>query len=150
MIFTKTEFDTYFKFSSFFYLKQGGFDETDRLWAEDNLACYVSFDDFVKNWFDKNDSQSFSHFLPQCWYVCSSEGELLVDFVGHFENLEEDYAYIRQRIGGRSKLPHINKSIRAKTDYREYYSEESKRIVADVYREDVAMFGYNFDRSDQK
>ena len=69
-----------------------------------------------------------------------------LDFVGKFENLEEDYLFVNQSIGlGSKDFPywHANKSSNKK-HYTEYYDEETRKIVAEKYAKDIEMFGYKF------
>ncbi len=48
---------------------------------------------------------------PQSEYVCDENGELILDFVGRFENLQDDFNYICTKIGlQETELPHVNKS----------------------------------------
>jgi len=69
-------------------------------------------------------------------------GNLLVDFVGKFENLDEDFQSICHKVGISSRLPHINKSKR--TCYQDYYDAETRDLTARLYAEDIERFGYTF------
>ena len=74
----------------------------------------------------------------------SEDGRIIVDFVGRFESLQEDWDRICDRIGApRRQLPHMNRTER-KASYREYYSEETRRIVAERFHRTIEMFGYEF------
>ena len=75
--------------------------------------------------------------------IVDEQGKLLVDFVGHYENLEEDFAKIFQRIGINASLPHLNRSHHS--DYRDYYTDETRQMIAEHYAQDITLFGYNFD-----
>lgn len=67
-----------------------------------------------------------------------------MDFVGRFENLQEDFDYVCDRVRiKRKKLTHANKSKRDR-DYRKYYDSETKEIVAKKYADDIGRFGYEF------
>ena len=82
-------------------------------------------------------------YLQVSW-ITDRNGKNLMDFVGRFENLQEDFDYVCDRIGiKRKKLPHSNKSKR-KRDYRKYYDDETKRVVAEKFTEDIEHFGYEF------
>lgn len=160
LVFSQSEFNSYFKFtfvrnpwdrlvSAYHFLKAGGFNEADKKWAEDNLAEYKDFDSFVNGWLSPERIQSpnsILHFLPQFKFVCLRDNLPMVDFIGHFENLEEDVSYIGKRIGAcKQNLLFINKTRARRDDYRSYYTEDTKRIVADVYSTDIRIFGYDFE-----
>jgi hypothetical protein len=75
--------------------------------------------------------------------VLGDDGELLVDFVGRFETLEQDFTAVCRRIGVDCSLEHRNASTHR--DYRDYYTPETKRLVAEAYARDIELFGYSFD-----
>lgn len=69
----------------------------------------------------------------------------LVDFIGKFENLEQDFQKACETIGiTDTQLPHVNKSPRNKTGYRDYYNERAKDLIGQAYKADIELFGYEF------
>ena len=36
------------------------------------------------------------HFIPQSEFICNNDGKIMVDFIGRFENLNEDLKTLRE------------------------------------------------------
>jgi hypothetical protein len=154
---SKREFDSFFKFtfvrnpwdrvvSAFFYLKKGGINARDQAWSSKNLASYSDFDSFVKSWINTKNINSQWHFRPQWQFIClPGKRQPAVDFVGYFENLANDYTYIRKKLGIGVELQNKNAAGNRDRDYRSYYNNETKRIVTDAYSRDIELLGYDFD-----
>lgn len=82
---------------------------------------------------------------PQVRYLLDGAGKILVDRVVRFENLATEFPEISRQIFGREEpLPKVNIS-RDRRDYRTFYTPETRRLVAEKYRDDIEMFGYEFD-----
>ncbi len=92
-------------------------------------------------------TQPFDHILfrPQSEFVTDANGRLMVDYIGRVENLQADYDCICDRIGvPRSALERVNES--SHRDYRDYYDPELISLVTNLYRADLELFDYAFDR----
>ena len=150
------KFRRYFKFtvvrnpwdrlvSAYFYLRQDRGHETTKKWVKKNLRGYEKFNDFVlslKKDKVRRDILSWTHFLPQHKWISDSEGNILVDFVAKIENLEIDFHKIKECTKINDNLERINKS--EKKGYKNYYSEETAKIVQRVYKKDVKYLGYSY------
>lgn len=82
------------------------------------------------------------HLIPMHQMLHYKDGKPEVDFVGRFENLQEDYEKVREMLGVGKALSHENKSDYSGGDYEQFYTPETKKIVADVYSKDFETFGY--------
>ena len=117
----------------------------------------ISLDDFIKICFrDKEfayfeyDGNKHKRYIgtPQLSWITDANGEIMVDYIGRYETLNQDWEIIKPRLfpapreGG--VLPHINKSPR-EHDYRSYYSDETVDIVKNFYIRDIEYFGYKFE-----
>lgn len=80
--------------------------------------------------------------VPQHLFL-QIDGHIAMDFIGRFENLEPDFTYVCRYLGQESRLPHFNKI--ARRHYRDYYTEETRNMVADIYARDIELFEYEFD-----
>ena len=76
-------------------------------------------------------------------FVLSDDGELLVDFIGHHETLHEDFETVCRRVGIEPTLPYVNRS--SHDDFREYYTDQTRALVAEVWKGDIDYFGFEFD-----
>lgn len=78
------------------------------------------------------------------WIVKQNNSNMLmVDCVLRFENLERDFSYLCQRLDIRNiNLPRINPSNHE--HYRQYYTDETKLVIEDVYEKDIELFKYKF------
>ena len=69
-------------------------------------------------------------------------GEVLVDFIGRFERLAEDFEEIGRKLGLEAALPHVNRSDHH--GYRQYYDDETRELVAEWCKRDIEWIGYTF------
>ncbi len=85
------------------------------------------------------------HFRSQYIVLIDEDGKPLVDYIGHFETLEQDYEPIRKKYGF-SPLKHYNKTEYG--DWRDYYTTALAKKVYRKFKKDVQYFGYEQDYRD--
>jgi len=79
-------------------------------------------------------------------FLCGeSSRELIVNYVGKYESLSEDLLFLKERLGLQHlQVAHKNKSIKKTNNYQEYYDNQTKKIVQEYFKDDLARFGYSF------
>jgi len=153
VILGRRKFNRYFKFSfvrnpwdrlysAYRFLNAGGWDEKDMAWSKSHLSNVAGFSDFVMNWLTPERLNSHIHFKPQYEFLLDSRGRILVDFLGYYESIEQDFDTIAQRVNSEARLGHKNPSPMG--DYRSVYDPRSIARVGELYRRDIEMFGYEF------
>lgn len=95
-----------------------------------------SFDSYIQ-WRKKKGMQS------QKRHLSDASGKIMVDFIGRYESLNDDFNTICKKIGASTSLPHIHNGMGM--PYQYYYSKETKEIVSELCREDIEFFDYSFD-----
>ena len=76
-------------------------------------------------------------------YITDVDGNIVMDHIGRFENLVEDFDIVMKNIGiNKYHLPHINKYKHK--NYREYYTDKDIEKVYAMYKRDIEYFNYNF------
>ncbi len=85
---------------------------------------------------------------PQVSWITSKNGKIEMDFICRFENIEHDFRKVCRQINAPVKeLPRIlveNRKPPSRKHYTEEYDTELIRLIATVYAEDIALFGYTF------
>lgn len=116
----------------------------------------------------------YRHVIPQWRFLYDERGTCLVNFIGKFESLQQDFDKVcEQLVIPCTMLPHKNhtkldvkgfSSVTRKISdyclsalsfnnqrrsgtphYSSYYDDESQRFVADYYQKDIELFDYQFE-----
>ena len=92
----------------------------------------LQHDDFINHW------------RPQSDWLTDDDGKIIVDFVGRVESIDESFRTVAHRLNlSTHTLPVTNRSSDDE-GYRSAFTDVSRDIVADHYREDIERFGYEF------
>lgn len=155
LIYPWRQYQQYFKFafvrnpwdrvvSAYLFMKEGGAHTKDLMWAKENLSEFNSFESFIKDGLSRRSILDWPHFQPQANFLRGQSGRIEMDFIGRFENIQDDFELVRKELGSPEKLAYVNKTRSKKEGYRSYYKDEIQQIVAEVYSEDIKTFGYDF------
>jgi len=126
--------------------------ENNRKWAASNLDPYGDFEDFIIRGLNKPSIQQYVHFRPQYGFLCMPYSqEIHLDFLGLFENIQDDFKYIKSKLSMNATLSYENVTVSyEKLNYKDYYTNKMRDIVSDVYERDIELLGYAFDNSSLK
>jgi len=111
-----------------------------------------SFDDWLVNHFPTPKDEKwpmrksgYRMIMPQTDYILDADGKLIVDYVGKFENINDDFQEACKLAGlPAGELPSKNVSKKSK-HYSEYYTPELRARVAEIYALEIEMFDYTFE-----
>jgi chondroitin 4-sulfotransferase 11 len=109
------------------------------------LARAGSFGEFIARCTDEIvDSDGRKHiFRNQIDYLVDDEDSVIVDFIGRFERLQEDFDEVSRRLGrAPAELPRLNASEHAA--YIDYYTSATAETIGKLYARDIEAFGYRF------
>lgn len=86
---------------------------------------------------------------PQTYWIRDFNGNIPLDSIVRFENISNEMPVVFRKLGMEdTTLPHLGKSPKrgdVVADYRAAYNTISFEIIAERYREEIALFGYEFE-----
>ncbi len=117
-------------------LEYNYFKLSDEVW-EEMKQDFGKFVDFV----DKQNIENCDvHLRLQARLIDLNE----MDFIGRMENFDNDIRYVFDKLAIPYKEIMRKNVSKDKTSYREFYNEELKQKVAEIYAKDLNIFCYDF------
>lgn len=123
----------------------------------------ISFEDFVKQmswcYTEQPNLHGYQHdkwhIRNQVEHISNREGEIIIDHVGKFEKLNEEFSLICEKSGLALELPHLNRvghysgepkeHEKVSVHYSTYYTPELIDIVASRCKADIELFNYDYE-----
>jgi len=108
---------------------------------EDN----IDFKQWVKLTYKEKNPKYYNipkMFAPQMDWITDGNGKIIIDFIGRFENLNQDFKKICKTIGKKMELPHLRKS--SHKPYQQYYDNKNRELIEIIFKKDIEKFGYKF------
>jgi Sulfotransferase family len=110
------------------------------------IESTVSFKDFlIKSQQKVSWIENLHSMKQQVDYFTLEEGRMKLDFLGHYEFLQEDIKVLEEQLHIIIDMPFLNTSSNTKRDYKDEYDDEMIKIVAARFSDDIALFDYQFD-----
>ena len=103
-----------------------------------------SFENWVINCFQEKNEDYLKwkpFFFTQKKWLENHSGEINMDYIARFENLEREMNLISNIIGLKGELPKLNKSS-SKKEYEFHRTETTDKIIQNYFSDDFEYFGY--------
>lgn len=137
--------NTYNRLVSWYRHEYGNGVTSFRKWVDD--GCPVAWgNDWHADWQENNPMNQMS-------YIKNKDGNIGVDFIGRFENIENDYLQVCSNLGidPPPKLPKIvpspfHKKKQNTFTYNafDYYDLETREKVDELFSEEIEYFNFKF------
>lgn len=111
------------------------------------VADFDDFDSFMR--YKLNPERPYQYHIDtsmqlQTDYLTDLKGNLCMDFIAKYENLQDDFNTICERLNlPTTALPHKRKAIDRKS-YHQYYSAELAKLVDRHFQKDISLLGYRY------
>jgi hypothetical protein len=102
----------------------------------------MDYEHVMRRTFLEGETPKASQRRGQMDWLIDKNGKIIVDFIGRFENLSEDFDVIRNKLKISAKLPKLNATSHG--SYRDAYDNEMIDFVYKYCKRDIKEFGYEF------
>lgn len=125
--------------SAFEFLKKGGMHSIDRDFSDYFLLKSKDVNEFSRLFFEEKKIREYIHFKRQSDFL-TWNGNIEVDFIGKFENLEEDFSVVCNAHGIQNNLQKLN--VTQKKESIDLEQENIDRLTQ-YYNSDFENFNYD-------
>ena len=135
---TPQKWDSYYKFC----FVRNPYDRIISGWNHVN-RYKIPFPNYLDLKSTCNDVEYIHVFMPQVRNIINERGKIGVDFIGNFENLEDDFTNILYKIGFKNIIHEVKKqmNVREHNDFYTYYGQGSLSTVNYLLEEDFRILG---------
>jgi len=98
----------------------------------------ISFDEFLVRNIGKG------MLRPQIYWLKDFSGEINFDFIGRFEDLNQDFKVVKTALNIEDGMLSHEINGGENINYRDFYDKKSIDLITKYYKEEIEMFGYEF------
>lgn len=118
------------------YLRGGGNQSSNLIQQQELNENFADFDEFVDGYLNEQRLHVQKLFKPQFSFICDVDFTPLVDFIGRYEKIQQDFNQVCQTLGLKVELPQANISQTGKQTADPNSIEKIKQL----YRRDYELF----------
>ena len=109
----------------------------------------VTFENFIESLSDRVKTPASdifnNHYKPFSYFIPKIGNNFFIDFIGKVETFHNDFKLILNACNVDIDIDRIMTRNKSKhTDYRSYYTVKTRKIVEDIYGEDIELGKYSF------
>ncbi len=112
-----------------------------------HMGGYDDFESFMKWKLDPERPYQYhidTSIELQSDYLVDLHGKVLVNFIGHYESLQEDFNEVCRHTNlAPFKLPH-KRQAKDRSNFQKYYTDETAELVAQHFARDIELLDYKF------
>ncbi len=131
---TPEKWDSYYKFCFI----RNPYDKIISGWNYVNRE-HITFPKYLQQPFQKNCWDFWHVFMPQVRHIINEKGKIGVDFIGKYENLEEDFQKILNHLHLQKKHHSFKKNSKKHLPFFLYYNQSSLEKVNKILHEDFTQ-----------
>ena len=103
----------------------------------------IPFDNYLNINFNANSYDYWHVFMPQSRHIINNNGKININFIGKFENIENDLIIVLNKLGF-NNIVHIpfKKNSKKHDNYLTYYNKQIYEKVNKIINDDLILFDY--------
>lgn len=126
--------------SAYNFLSNGGTSVGDMEFKINVVDHYKDINEFIEKWLSERNILKKEHFIPQSYFLTDDLNRVSVDYIGYFENLDNDFIEISKKCGLNLTLPHVNKGKGLKEDV--FITSDNINKLKKLYENDYKILDY--------
>lgn len=107
----------------------------------------------IKQYLGKSSNLSLDNYYKGRWvasqreWIRNNSGKINIDFIGRFENLQNDFDELCDKLGKDRRPLMEAKKLNKRPHYSKFYDDESIEIIKRLYKDDIKHFDYKYEET---